>query len=78
MNLTIRSVDVTYIHQIWSTVKPYIEDALTKGHDFPDWAYCYNIDHVQQYVTSGQWLLLVAIDEENTLFETGCYIDSIW
>jgi hypothetical protein len=67
MNLTIRSVDVSYIHQIWSTVKPYIEDALTKGHDFPDWAYCYNIDHVQQYVTSGQWLLLVAIDEENKI-----------
>ena len=64
MTLSIRSVDVSYVHQTWPMVKTYLEDALTKGHDFPDWAACYNIDHIQQYVVSGQWVLLVAIDEE--------------
>ena len=64
MSLKIRSVDVSYTHQTWPMVKPFIEDALTKGNDYPDWAAAYNVDHIQQYVTSGQWVLLVAIDEE--------------
>ena len=64
MTLSIRSVDVSYVHQTWPLVKTYLEDALTKVKDFPDWAACYNIDHVKQYVVSGQWVLLVAIDEE--------------
>lgn len=64
MTLSIRSVDVSYVHQTWPLVKTYLEDALTKGNDFPDWAACYNIDHIQQYIVSGQWVLLVAIDEE--------------
>jgi hypothetical protein len=64
MTISIRPVDVNYTQQTWPLVKSYLEDALTKGNDFPDWAACYNIDHVQQYVTAGQWLLLVAIDEQ--------------
>lgn len=67
MKLTVRSVDVNYVQQTWPLVKSYLEDALTKGNDFPEWAPCYNIDHVQQYVTAGQWLLLVAIDEQTQI-----------
>jgi hypothetical protein len=67
MTLTIRPVDVNYISQTWPLIKPFIEEALTKGGDFPDWAWGYNIDHIQAYVTSGQWLLLAAVDEENVI-----------
>jgi hypothetical protein len=67
MKLTVRSVDVNYVQQTWPLVNSYLEDALTKGNDFPEWAPCYNIDHVQQYVTAGQWLLLVAVDEQTQI-----------
>jgi hypothetical protein len=42
-----------------------IQDAVEKG--LPSGSNNYNVDHIRQYVTSGQWMLLVAIDEENQI-----------
>jgi len=67
MNLTVRPVDVTHIQQVWPMVEGYIQEALDKGGDFPEWANGYNLPHVQSFVTSGQWLLLVAVDEERVI-----------
>lgn len=67
MNLKIQPVDVNYITQIWPLVEGYLNDALTKDNDAPDWSECYNIHHVQAFITSGMWLLLVATDEENQI-----------
>lgn len=67
MALAIQSVDVTQTHQVWPLVQGYVQEALDKGGEFPDSAAGYNVHHVQQYVTSGQWLLVVAIDEENVV-----------
>jgi hypothetical protein len=67
MSLTVRPVDVSHIQQVWPMVEGYIQEALDKGGDFPNWADGYNLSHVQSFVTSGQWLLLVAIDEENAI-----------
>jgi hypothetical protein len=67
MNLSIRPVDVNYIQQTWPLVKPFIDEAMEKGGDFPDWAAGYTVDHIQVFLTSGQWLLLVAIDESNVI-----------
>lgn len=67
MNLTIQVVDVNYIQQTWGLVKPFIDEAMEKGGDFPEWAQGYTVDHIQQFLTSGQWLLLVATDEERTI-----------
>ena len=67
MSLTIRTVDAAYVHQTWPLVKGFVEEALTKGHDFPEWAACYNEDHVLQFLASGQWLLIVAVDEETNV-----------
>lgn len=64
MNLTVKPVGANYVHQTWPMVKPFVDDALTKGHEFPDWAMQYNADHVLQFLASGSWLLLVAVDEE--------------
>lgn len=64
MNLKIVPVGVNYVNQTWPHVRQYVDDALTKGHDFPDWAATYNTDHVLQFLVSGQWLLIIAIDEE--------------
>jgi hypothetical protein len=67
MNLTIQYVDINYVNQVWPSVTEYLEDALVKGNDAPDWSECYNIHHVQTFVTSGIWMLLVASDEEGKI-----------
>ena len=48
-------------------VEGYLTEALEKGHDFPEWANSYNISHIQMFLTSGQWLLVVAVDEEGKI-----------
>ena len=67
MSLTVRPVDVSHIQQVWPMVQGYVQEALDKGGDFPEWADGYNVHHIQSFVTSGQWLLLVAIDEEKAI-----------
>ena len=67
MSLIVHPVDTSHTQQIWPMVEGYIQEALDKGGDFPEWANGYNLSHVQGYVTSGQWLLLVAVDEENAI-----------
>lgn len=63
MALTIRHVETTHIQQVWPMVKPFIDEALEKGEDFHESAKNYNTDHVLSFLTMGQWLLLVAVDE---------------
>ena len=63
MNLTVRPVEVNYVAQVWPRVEPFLKDALEKDNEAPDWSECYNIHHVQGFLTSGAWLLLVAADE---------------
>lgn len=67
MTLTVRPVDINHIQQVWPMVQGYVQEALDKGGDFPEYAASYNIHHVQSFVTSGQWLLLVAVDEEKVI-----------
>ena len=67
MSLTVRPVDANHIQQVWPMVEGYIQEALDKGGDFPDWAASYNASHVQAYLVSGQWSLLVAVDEESKI-----------
>lgn len=63
MNLSIRPVENANVQQVWPLVEPYIADALSKIEGNPD----YNIHHVQSFLTSGQWLLLVAVDEQGVV-----------
>lgn len=67
MNLKIQPVDVNYVAQLWPVVEPFLKDALVKDNDAPEWSECYNIHHIQGFVTSGQWVLLVASDENNQI-----------
>jgi hypothetical protein len=67
MTLHIRPVDTSYVQQVWPMVKPFIDEAMEKGGDFPDWAAGYNTDHIQAFLTSGQWLLVVAMDAEGAI-----------
>jgi hypothetical protein len=54
--MKIQTVGVEYITQIWSGVAPYIERALQYTDD-------YNLDQVKVFLTTGSWVLLVAVDD---------------
>lgn len=63
MKLSIRPVEANYVSQIWQTVEPFLVESINKSEGAAD----YNISHVQMYLTSGTWVLLVAIDEQNVI-----------
>jgi len=67
MNLQVRPVDTNYVQQVWPMVKPFIDEAMQKGGEFPDWAAGYTADHIQMFLTSGQWLLVVVADEAGAI-----------
>lgn len=64
MTLSLRVIGPNYVHQAWPKVKEFVESAIAKGHDFPEWSLDYKAEHVLQFIAAGQWLLVVAVDEE--------------
>ena len=65
MSFKIQAVDANYVSQVWHLVEPFIAEALTKG-ESSDSAN-YEVPHVQVYLTTGAWLLVVAVDENNAI-----------
>ena len=62
MNLTLRHVKQDFIAQTWPLVEGFIASAVEKG-DAQD----YGADQIKVYLTTGQWILLVATDEGGTI-----------
>jgi hypothetical protein len=56
--MNVQHVPLEWVHRTWPQVEAFISDALE--HSKGD----YSLEHVKAYVTSGQWLLLVASDGE--------------
>jgi hypothetical protein len=65
MTLRVAPVDPNHIQQVWPRVVDFIKSAVDKG--TTEEAANYNEHHIQQYLTSGQWFLLVAVDEQNEI-----------
>jgi len=61
MNLTIRYVEPDHAAETWPFVEEFIASAIPYGNDD------YTLDQAKMFVCLGQWLLLVAVDEENKL-----------
>lgn len=61
MTITVRPVPTTIFHQVW----PSIEDLFVKANKYD--AGDYTIDQIKAFLASGNWLLLVATDEENKI-----------
>jgi hypothetical protein len=59
--MIIRNVNVNYCAQIWPGIEKYIVEANKYGGDD------YTLDQIKSFVCSGQWLLLVAVDEQGAL-----------
>jgi hypothetical protein len=62
MNLSIQPVATQFVNQVWSDVEAFIKSAEEKSG-----ATEYNTEHIKVYLTTGQWMLLVAADEEKTI-----------
>lgn len=56
--MNIQRVDVGHIHQVWPLVESYIESALEYAKDD------YTLESVKVLLVTGQWVLLVAADEQ--------------
>ena len=61
MKLTVQPVDTTYFHQTW----PLVEGLFAKANKYDTGDY--TIDQIKSFLANGSWVLLVAIDEENTI-----------
>jgi hypothetical protein len=61
MNLTIKPVPVQLVNQTWSLVEGFLADALKWGEDD------YTAEQAKVYIAKGDWLLVVAVDEENKI-----------
>ena len=59
--MIVKHVNVNYCAQIWPLVEGYIVDANKYGGGD------YTIDQVKAFICSGQWMLLVAVDEQETI-----------
>jgi hypothetical protein len=58
MTLKITDINPNYVSQVWPLVEGFIDSAQQ---------YCgddYTLDQIKVYVTSGQWILVAAVDEE--------------
>ena len=62
--ITVQPVPLNYVNQTWPLVEKYIASALEEGEIGEP---MYNIHHIRGYLTSGAWLLLVAVDENNDI-----------
>lgn len=57
--MKIQHVTIEYVNQTWPFVEKFISDAIDNQVGEKD----YTLDQVQAMIASGQWLLLVAVDE---------------
>ena len=57
--MKIQHVAIEYVNQTWPYVEKFISDAIDNQVGEND----FNLDEVRVYVSSGQWMLLVAVDE---------------
>jgi hypothetical protein len=61
VNLTIQPVGTAYFHQTWPLVEGFLAEALKWGEDD------YTAEQAKGYLARGDWLLVVAVDEENNI-----------
>jgi len=59
--MNIQHVSIEYINQTWPFVEKFISDAIDNQVGEKD----YTLDQVRLMVTSGQWLLLVAVKDKS-------------
>ena len=61
MNLSIQPVHIQSVHQTWPLVEGFLAEALKWGEDD------YTVEQAKACLAKGEWLLVVAVDEENKI-----------
>lgn len=56
--MNIQRVDIGHIHQVWHLVEGYLSSALEHAKED------YTLESVKVLLVTGQWVLLVAVDDE--------------
>ena len=74
--ISIRHVDASLVAQVWPLVENFLSSSLVEGEELKNnevatWNDCYNIHHVQAFLSSGSWLLVVAVDENGVIQGAG-------
>lgn len=59
MSVEIRHIPTNNVSQVWPLVEKYIDASQQQGGGGD-----YTLDHVKVYLTSGMWILLVAVNEQ--------------
>ena len=59
--MNIKTVGQQYISQTWPLIEKYIIDSQQYGGGD------YSSEHVKVYLANGQWLLIVAVDDNNVI-----------
>ena len=62
MTLKIQPVPVQLVNQLWEKVEPFIKSAEEKSGDTE-----YTAEQIKVYLVLGDWMLLVATDENNEI-----------
>ena len=65
MTLKVKPVDPRYIQAVWPIVEDYLKSALDKG--ATEESREYNIHHIRAFAASGQWILLVAMQDDKDI-----------
>lgn len=61
MNLSIQPVLTQNFHQVWPLVEGFLAEALKWGEDD------YTVEQAKACLAKGEWLLVVAVDEQNVV-----------
>lgn len=61
MSLKVQYVSTDFVQQTWPLVKDFLSSSLKFGHDE------YTLDQIRALLSNGTWLLLVAVDENQSL-----------
>lgn len=59
--MNVQLVPLSRIHEVWPLVQGFLEDALKWGQDD------YTVDQVKVFITKGDWMLVVAADDQNMI-----------
>jgi hypothetical protein len=61
--MKVQHVPIQYVNQTWPVVSEFIQAAIDQQTGDKD----YTLEQVQVYLTSGQWVLLVATEDEKVI-----------
>jgi hypothetical protein len=69
MAITAHIVEPAYVNATWPLAEKYIKDALDSADlaGVPKEHHLYTLEHVQAYVASGNWQLLIALEDGQVL-----------